>query len=187
MINDTLNYNHMNWLGQITNGLLNEITTGEAYRKFYNSIQKDVYDRIVGPFEDLTPMHKLLLDIIKNNEDEWSFRAVLNAADRFNKLSPEARQAINERVKKGGYKKHNESYERQISAILDDIEYYENGGVASIKKFTEQGCHTIAIEDGWVITCTTNYAANNHYFGKSHWCTASDRDGEYEEDRGFPE
>lgn len=160
----------MNWLKLISENITNEISADDAYKRFYNSIPRGDYDKILQGNPAPDRFLQFVLNLVRDKHER-----VENASkvvEKYNEIKPEIRQILQNKVKAGEYD--------SLQDILDDMAYFENGGVYSIKKFTEEGLHKITENENWIVTCTTNYAANNHYFGDSHWCTASDRDGEYD-------
>jgi hypothetical protein len=66
----------------------------------------------------------------------------------------------------------------------DDVLDMEQGlnelssqGVDTSKSFQKNGLITLVDNENYCLTCTTTYEANHHFYGKSKWCTASDRFG----------
>lgn len=154
----------------ILESVINEVKTDFAYEKFYNSIPREDFDRIVGGAPDIDKFIQFLINSVRDNNS--SVDEAAEAAEEYRTSDPLIRQAVKNSFEKGEYENAKE--------VLTDIKYLKSGGVINKNKFAKQGYIKVAENDDWIITCTTNYLANNHYFGDSRWCTASDRMGRYD-------
>lgn len=156
---------------QIAESVLNEISAEDAYSKFYNSIDKNIFDEIVaannGKFDKLT---RFVMDAVKNELIGWGdAKSILN---NYNQASNNIRIAVKSKFDKG-------EYDSPIE-ILKDIDFYEKNGVVTVKSIQTMGFGVIFENDEEKITYTATYEANQHFYGNTKWCTASDRMGRYD-------
>lgn len=161
----------MSWLKNIYESIVNEIGADDAYRRFYSSIPREDYDYILGGDPAPDKFIQFVLNCVRDgSNDKEEARETI---DKFKKSDELIRQNILQKFKTGEYE--------DCVDILSDINYFSSGGaILSRKKFAKEGYIKVKENDHWLVTCTTNYTASNHYFGDTHWCTASDRDGEYD-------
>lgn len=161
----------MSWLNGIVESIVNEISADDAYRRFYSSIPRVDYDRILDGDPAPDKFMQFILNCVRDGKDDAE--DAVDAVKQYKSLSPEIRQRIQMGVKNGQYD--------SILDMISQMTYFANGGgIVSKKQFAKKGYIKIKETEDWIVTCTTNYMANNHYFGDSHWCTASDREGEYD-------
>ena len=160
----------MSLFGKICEGIINEIDAGKAYERFYNSIPREDYYRITGGETNIDKFVQFVLNAVR--DDEYSVDKAREVVKTFKEADPLIRQNIINNFNNGEYDTPDE--------ILIDIDYLKNGGVVNKNKFAKEGLVTLAKDENWTITCTTNYLANTHYFGYTSWCTASDRAGRYD-------
>ena len=159
----------------LSEALITEISAEQAYDRYYSSIPREDFDTIVA------------LSDKPGNPDKW-IQFFLSAVrdgdcdvDTACKIITDVknadglvRQNIKNKFAQGEY-----NYPEDIA---DDLAYFSNGGsVLSRKSFAKEGIEKIAENERWIVTCTTNWVANNHYFGKEGacWCTASDMFGRF--------
>lgn len=162
----------MSWLNQIYESVLTEITADEAYPRFYQQkMSREDFDRILDGHE-VDKFYRFFLDCVRDGKS--SVEEAVHAIRKFESCDNSVvKQRIIEKVR-------NNQYEAVID-LDSDLNYFLNGGtITSRKQFAKDGYYTLGKTDRWLVTCTTNYTANNHYYGKSHWCTASDRFGKYD-------
>lgn len=161
----------MSWLKTIYESVVNEIGADDAYNRFYSSIPREDYDAILNGDPAPDKFMQFALNCVRDGKatkDE-----AIETIQKYKNADELVRQNVLNKFRNGEYE--------DLVAISADIDYLSSGGaVLSRKKFAKEGFFKIKETDKWVLTCVTNYTASNHYFGDSHWCTASDRDGEYD-------
>ena len=156
--------------------LLNEISSADAYAKFYSKggkfIHKDIYDSLMNGTAVMTPFHKMMLDAFlagKVNANLMQF-----AGDIWRGASNDMKQYL-------------------IHAVEGDLDYITDTGgsiriflekVSSMKShsersFNDRGYEVLYEDEGVKVTCTKSYTSSCKNYGNSHWCTASDIFGEY--------
>ena len=165
--------------------LLTEITTADAYTRFYNEkMPADVFQAIMKGTDKMTPFHKMCLDAIEYYSEgrKWDdiheevLRMSTNIGDLWANANQDARQLTLRYLQH--YSIH-ENYimtlgkiERIISSIMQKTGYTE-------ANYCERGFHVLFKNCNILITCTTSYSASKKHYGDSHWCTASDIFGNY--------
>ena len=161
----------MSWLKNICEGILNEISPDEAYPKYYSNMSREDFDRVLGGERNVDKFYRFFLDCIRDNGE--SVDSAVFAIRLYNESNDVVRQRVLNKLRTGEYE--------TIEEFRTDLEYFNGGGtVVSRKQFAKEGYHSLYRNERWAVTCTTNYAANNKFFGNSHWCTASDREGRYD-------
>lgn len=159
--------------------LLNEISNDEAYNRFYNNIPRDIYDNVMSGVNKMTPFHQATLIAVvdmlvhgaqKKVIDDWVDKIKM----KFSNLDQQQRlYCVN-------YIKDNLLKDKK------NINHFDINGVvrmSSTKVFVTKnknagnGLVVLFENEQLKITCTTTYAASNHYYGKTHWCTASGING----------
>lgn len=170
-----VNIIRMSWLNNIYESIVNEISADDAYNRFYSSIPRDKYDEILNgnPAPD-----KFVQFLLNCARDEGKIDDAIVASQSYALLPPEAKQVLQNGVKSGEYANIDE-----LQAMIDY--FHAGGGITSKKQFAKKGYIKIKETDEAIVTCTTNYMANNHFFGQTHWCTASDREGRWDGYRMF--
>ena len=161
----------MSWLKSIYESIINEISAEDAYNRFYSSIPREEYDKIL----DGDPAPDKLMQFILNcvRDGNATTEEAVDAVKKYKSANELVRQNVLNKFRAGEYE--------DLLDMTSDISYFSSGGaVLSRKKFAKEGYIKIKETEKWLMTCTTNYTASNHYFGMSHWCTASDREGEYD-------
>lgn len=162
----------------MTEGLaLNEISTTDAYNRFYsdgkNFIHQDIYNSLMDGTDTMTPFHKALLDMFL--QQKVSANTLALAGDTWRSVSPEARQYLVNML----------SNDRERLTANNGMITYFLTKVRQMKSHTENSFHTRGLEvlfenEGVRVTTTKSYTASAKEYGASHWCTASDRYGEYD-------
>jgi len=161
----------MSWLKSIYESIINEISAEDAYNRFYSSIPREDYDKIL----DGDPAPDKLMQFILNcvRDGNATTEEAVDAVKKYKSANELVRQNVLNKFRAGEYE--------DLLDMTSDINYFSSGGaVLSRKKFAKEGYIKIKETEKWLMTCTTNYTASNHYFGMSHWCTASDREGKYD-------
>lgn len=155
----------------IVESVLNEISAEDAYNKFYNFIDRDIFDQIVmannGKFDKLV---RFLMDAMKAKKIAYGDAGSILRS--YNNTNNEVRMAVKTKFEKG-------EYEDPID-ILKDIEFFEKNGVVTTKSIQKMGYGVLFDTNEEKLTYTTTYEANHHYYGNTSWCTASDRMGRYD-------
>lgn len=171
-------------LAEIAKGELNEISSADAYTRFYEGkVPIDVYNNIMNGTNKMTPFHKLALDLAakavkKSNEENLGeetriLRASKFIGDAWAGASQDARQLMLlylDEKRFDDYTLYN--FTTKILQIASKKNFTENG-------YSQAGYKVLYENDRAIITCTTSYAASKKYYGDSKWCTASDVFGRY--------
>jgi hypothetical protein len=155
----------------IVESVLNEISAEDAYNKFYNFIDRNIFDEIVaankGKFDKLA---RFVMDAIKNKDIGYGdAKSILN---HYNQASNDIRIAVKSKFDNGDYDSPIE--------ILEDIDFYKKNGVLTTKSIQNMGFGVIYESDKEKVTYTATYEASQHHYGHTKWCTASDRMGRYD-------
>jgi hypothetical protein len=160
----------MSFFSQIVEGILNEIGADVAYDRYYSSIPKDEYDTIVGTTKNVDKFLRFFLDSLRDGSIEFS--TLIGILNKYRSADQQIKNAVINKFNEGDY---NDPYE-----ISSDIDYWSNNGIITSKSLAKDGIDKIFEDDEWVVTCTSTYEANSHFFGDTSWCTASDRLGRYD-------
>jgi len=165
--------------------LINEISSKDAYERFYRGkIAPDAYEELMKGTANMTPYHKLCLDRIvarwKTADENWRENKpyaifVARAAKVWNDASLEARQII-VRLCKEDY----DFFFKKGGEMFSYLERYSKMKYKTAREYEDGGLVVLFESPAVRITCTTTYSSSCHFFGKSHWCTASDRMGNYD-------
>ena len=155
----------------VLEGVLNEVRAEDAYSKFYSSMPREDFDRITGGEENIDKFIQFFLNCVRDGKS--TVDEAVEAINAFKGADQLVKQKIKNKVSNGEYE--------EAAEVTYDVGYLSSGGaVLSRKKFAKDGYIKLGENERWLCTCTTNYCANNHYYGNSHWCTASDRMGRYD-------
>ena len=178
----------------ILESILNEISAEDAYNKFYNKIPRELYNELIstygndkkggGKFDNL--MKLILNDIIKTDGSVPKnaapellygyYRGKIDSAKEFlikyKNVPNEVRIQFLNNLKKGEY--------ADLFDMAHGLEELSSNGVETLKSMQNSGLIKLYEDKDYTITCTTTYEANHHFYGKSSWCTASDRLGRYD-------
>ena len=161
----------MSWLNNIYKSIINEISAEDAYKRFYGSIPREDYDRILNGDPAPDRFMQFILNCVRDNKSTAD--DAVEVISQYKPLPSDAKQKIQMAVKSNDF--------QNLDDLLACIKNLASGGsFISRKQFAKKGLITVLETDDEIVTCTTNYQANNHYFGKTHWCTASDREGKYD-------
>lgn len=158
----------------IVESVLNEISAEDAYNKFYKNIGKDTFDTILnaygGKFDAIV---KFVLNNIRDYKDS---SAVRDYALKFIKLykscENNVRMEFLKRFKEGKYE--------DMTDAIQGINEIQNEGVSTVKTRQNEGYIELYNDDRYLLTATLTYEANQHFYGNTKWCTASDRFGRYD-------
>lgn len=164
----------MSLFGLITESVICEVDANLAYNKFYNTMPREDFDEIIGGEQNVDKFTQFFLNAVKDgNAVEKDAIDILN---QYRNSDPNIKQKILTMFRNGEIE--------SIYDIEDNLNIITKTGIYSYKDFQKEGFHNIYHKetDDMVVnvTCTTNYAANQHYFGHTPWCTASDRNGRYD-------
>ena len=161
----------MSWLKTIYESIVNEIGADDAYNRFYSSIPREDYDEILGGNPAPDKFIQFILNCVRDGKS--TKEDAVDAVRAYNGADQLVKQNVLNKFRTGEYS--------DALDIAADIKYMSSGGaILSRNKFAKEGLIKLKENDRWIATCTTNYMASNHYFGDSHWCTASDREGRYD-------
>lgn len=152
---------------------LNEISMRDAYQRFYNGkVPEKVFEALMQGAELMTPFHKFILDeYVKRN---IGGDVVISAGNLWANATNEARQYLVNAIKddKESYT-GNEWKIKHLIKIVGEMKSHTE------KSFGDRGLEVLLKTNEVLITCTKSYTASHHYYGDSHWCTASDIFGEF--------
>ena len=150
---------------------LNEaISADAAYEKFYaGKIDQNAYAELMQGAENMTPYHKLILDEFLNGKINSTLLQI--AGLLWKNASLETRQYLIFSAKNDA-----DDIKKNIARFL--------AATQRMKSHTENSYHSrgfeVLYEDKNVkVTCTKSYTSSCKEYGASHWCTASDINGEY--------
>ena len=160
----------MSLFNAIFESVINEVKSDDAYNRFYSSMPREDFDKITGGAPEIDKFVQFLLNSVRDGLSTVDEAAQAN--EEFKAADPLIRQNILNAFRNGEYETANE--------VLINLQYLKEGGFINKNKFAKEGYIKVAEDDNWLCTCTTNYMANNHYFGHTKWCTASDRMGRYD-------
>ena len=161
----------MSLFNLITESVLNEIRAEDAYSRFYSSMPRETFNAITGGQENIDKFIQFFLNCVRDNKS--TPEEAINAISAYNRADQLVKNKIKNKITSGEYE--------DVDDVISDVKYLSSGGaVLSRKKFAKEGYIKLGENERWMCTCTTNYCANNHYYGNSHWCTASDRMGRYD-------
>lgn len=163
---------------KIVESVLNEISAEDAYTKFYNVLPKSDFDKLVstygGKFDNLI---KAILNSIKEyvsdgKDPQEMFSKAYTFINDYKSAPNEIRIAFNKNFKNGDYE--------DFIDMCQGLSELKESGVDTLKSIQNLGLITLLDDDNYRLTCTTTYEASHHFYGKSSWCTASDRLGQYD-------
>lgn len=153
----------MSWLNLIVENILCEISSKDAYERFYsNSISPEIFRGVTGGKDVLTKVDTFFLNAIRDGSID-----AVETMDNIGKLrdeDPDIRKKIENKIA------HNEYHFPQ--EIPYDIESIKIIGM-SIKKWDESNFIKLGSNDEWDATTVLTRSASRHYFGHTEWCTAS--------------
>ena len=167
--------------------LLSEITAADAYTRFYQGkITPEAYQILMSGTTNMTPFHKIALDFMTDEkvtsnlgwrQEEFAKKV----GNLWSKATPEARQYLIKSC----------TSDPDIAKSYGQF-YYLLGCAAQMKLFSEKqhrnsGLEVLFENEHMRVTCTKNYSSSCHFYGKSHWCTASDIFGRYDGHQMFKE
>ena len=156
--------------------MLNEISSADAYEKFYkDKIPQDKYEFLMQGTDMMTPLHKVVLDVLVG-KGTWDEELVEDLHNVWNKGKDARAYAIDhlprmyEQDEEGDFNiRRLKNFFASVSDMKGHTETF----------FADSGFYRLYEDENVYITCTTSYAASKKYYGKSHWCTASDIGGNY--------
>lgn len=159
------------------NNILNEISSDDAYIKFYSNIPKDLYDTVMSDTNKMTPFHKALLDVVVNfinhgTEERTILQYISSVKNKYQQLTSEQRKYCVARIKERDFTSKDNHFDLQniLRASGKQIE-------VTNKTKAKEGLIVLYEDNNILVTCTTTYAASKHYYGNTHWCTSSGIDG----------
>ena len=155
---------------KIVESVLNEISAEDAYNKFYNTLPRDAFFNLVNEYGKFDNLMKFVMNAISENKNR--FEDAANFVKLYKTAKNESRIAFLKNFKEGKYD--------DITDLIYALKEFEENGVETLKKFQEGGLVIVRDDEELRITYTTTYEANHHFYGKSSWCTASDRLGRFD-------
>lgn len=161
----------------IVESVLNEISAEDAYNKFYSDLPRDEFNSLLeiygGKFDLL--IKAILKSIKEESNGENLSELFINARkllQHYKSVQNEVRIKFNQNLKNGEYD--------DVLDMEQGLNELSSQGVDTSKSFQKNGLIMLIDDENYRITCTTTYEANHHFYGKSKWCTASDRFGRYD-------
>lgn len=153
--------------------MINEITSASAYERFYqNKIPQEKFSAFMGGQPEMTPFHKLILDqYVKGVVDD---NILLEAGNIWKNASETAKQYLVFWAK--------EDSDNIINGqdLINRLKKIANLKGHSEKEYVDLGHEVLYEDDNVLVTCTKSYSSSCNKYGDSHWCTASDRNGEWD-------
>lgn len=151
--------------------MINEVDANQAFDKWYNKcMSREDYDKILDGNPNPDKVYQFILNSVRDGKCDVD--GAVEAVKTYKGITDSVvKQRIDNMIKNGEIET---PYD--IEDALKSFEF----GVTSRKKWAKEGLVNIGTFGEWRVTATLNYEANNHYFGASHWCTASDRLGHYD-------
>lgn len=154
--------------------IISEITTADAYSKFYTSIPQEDYNDIVNVNQtkngkSMNPILKFILDSVKSNAANK-----ISAIELYSKIIEGGQtywNKVTNEIKNNPSISFNDLYEKVFDDEFSDTEkgyYVENGYVVLEENENE------------IVTACLTYEASRKYYGDTHWCTTSDLFGKYD-------
>ena len=167
--------------------LLSEITAVDAYTRFYKGkISPEVYQMLMSGTTNMTPFHKIALDFLTNKETENKYFTeegdfAKTIGDLWCKLTPEGRQFLIKSCEGDPSSSKNFESFSYLVRIAAKMKMF------SEKQYRNSGLEVLYKKGNLSVTCTKSYSSSCHFYGKSHWCTASDMFGRYDGHQMFKE
>jgi len=153
------------------------ISVKDAYNRFYvGEIEREIYDAAMDGTANMTPFHKLLIDVIisTNETDKNMAKALaLCGAGAWRQADANKRQLMLKGAKSG------ELDTSSATAFIESLKNLLNTDTTTKKQMADSGLVTLYEDDAILVTCTLSYAASTKYYGMTSWCTASDIGGRY--------
>ena len=157
----------------IVESVLNEISAEDAYVKFYSNIPRNVFDELLsiygGKFDFL---FKFVLNNIKEAPTIIIFDYAKTFLNMYKNAENNVRMEFLKRLKNGEYD--------DLADAVNGINEIQKNGVSTTKTMQKDGYVELYNDNNYLLTATLTYEASQHYYGKSKWCTASDRFGRYD-------
>ena len=170
---------------------LNEISSQDAYNKFYSKMFNAQYwVLLMKGVKNMTPFHKRILDLavseIKRYDPDFGTKKDIDRVDNYAakkvaRLFSAASTAWNSSTYASQFLVNTVNEDYTVYSDIDDTIEFLNR-VPHAKKFSERelsedGLVVLYEDDLLLATCTTSYSASKKYYGDSRWCTASGVDG----------
>ena len=153
---------------------LNEISTRDAFQKFYNGkVDADIFEELMRGQDKMTAFHKICLDLMTRDGATRELQSMVASVvgGSWPSMNEDKKQALIEMSKDGEIEPTIPSIGSAINNVLRE-RYHTT---ASAEK---DGFQILYQDKGSKLTATYTYAANAHHYGNTEWCTASDIYGE---------
>ena len=160
---------------KIVESVLNEISAEDAYRKFYSALPEQDYFNLVklycGNKNKFDNIIKTVLNSVRDGICDMNTAA--SFVTQYKSITDNnIRVEFNSRFNNGDYE--------DVLDMIEGLKELTETGVTTLKQMQDIGIIKVCHSQKWSVTCTTTYSANHHFFGKTSWCTASDRFGRYD-------
>ena len=164
-------------LNRLLEGLIKEISSADAYRRFYSEkIDENVWNILMTGTKNITPFHKRMAEFIIEYPHQ---------AERLAKLASSAwakgtvvQQFLVNAVKENYYPFTNDGIFTYLERIVNGSSV-DGRDRHTEEDFLDGGLVRIYEDDTLLVTCTLSYTASHKYYHDSRWCTASGIDGRY--------
>lgn len=158
----------------ITESVLNEISAEDAYNKFYSNIPKNTFDTILNAYGGkFDAVIKFIFNNIRDYEDSFMIRDnALKFIKLYKSSENNVRMEFLKRFKEGQYE--------DIADAINGINEIQKEGVSTAKTRQNEGYVELFNNSKYLLSATLTYEANQHFYGHTTWCTASDRFGRYD-------
>lgn len=165
-------------LGKTQPQTINEISSNDAYNKFYSEIPQNIYSAVMSDTNKMTPFHKALLDVtlnfVKHGTSEQNILEYINRTkEKYASFTPSQKQYCTQAIKNGMFGFTNVHFD--LNKILRMSEKYVE---VTNKSLAKNGLVVLYNDENISVTCTLTYAASRHFYGNTHWCTASGINGQ---------
>lgn len=154
----------------IVESVINEITAVDAYDRFYSDLPKEEFFNLANMYGKFDNFMKMVMNDLK--EDDCSYYEAEQLISKYIGAPNNVRAEFSRRFSSGTIE--------SVEEARVELDMLLAIGFASEKEMYTAGYSVLYDDEKYKITCTTTYAANHHFFGKTKWCTASDRNGRYD-------
>ena len=165
-------------MGKTQPQTINEISSSDAYDKFYSEIPQNIYSAVMSDTNKMTPFHKALLDVTLNlirhgSAEQNILEYIYGAKSRYDSLTQGQKMFCVKAIKDGmfGFTDSHFDLNKILRMSAKHVE-------VTNKKQAKNGLVVLYDDENIMVTCTLTYTASRHYYGKTHWCTASGIDGQ---------
>jgi len=154
------------------------ISTAHAYAKFYaDKIPHEIYLQAMKGTENMTPFHKVALDVIGAACKDENFDAASGLAYSCSAFWERADANVRQLLLKVAKAKQFDTSSPE--SFISSIKTVAETNVMTKNQMSQDGLKVLYEDEYLTVTCTLSYAASTKAYGDTHWCTASDVGGQY--------